>query len=63
MSKREIRNHLMHARAQLGRAIMDIRAAKEYTDNGPHKHLCEQIVVLTDVLKNLLPNDPHLDLE
>jgi len=63
MSKREVQQQLATARARIAGAMHDIRRAKEYTDNGAHKHLCEAIIMLGDIHKNLSPNDPHLELE
>ncbi len=63
MSKKETKQHLIKARTYIGKAMLEIRAAKQDLDNGAHKHLCEAIVSLGDSYNSLSPSDPHLNLE
>ncbi len=63
MNKREIRQKIQKARNNLSTAIVALHTTKYFLDNGAHKHVCEAIVMLTDIQRNLSPSDPHLNLE
>ena len=63
MNKREIKQKIQKARNNINTAIIALHTTKYFLDNGAHKHICEAIVMLADIQKNLHPDDPHLNLE